>query len=740
MAKAAVADAAIAMANASLFAEAERYIKELQELEDYCFDASKDAEMKKMSAAAISSVDRAVCASRDRVDQQQQLGSSSGADEEQRNAKVMSLYLKGRAMSFVSEQNRAAEAMLLKAVKLDPKLLGAWNALGEAYWNLQNFEKAKESFEHAIEHCGENSVSLRNLSMVLRAIDRNSTGEDGAARRSANFAAALEKAKAAVALDARDSHNWETLGNAYMGDFFVNARAPEEISKALIAYQRAEAACDKLGRCNPTLQLNRGMAAKYIEDYALALRSFRKAHEIGAAGALEEVRKVLELVERLAGYAERRGDAQAKRPWTKRELAVDIPKGPQNRSLRDLRTGENTAAPLVAKVVAVIDRKEEMPVILVCSDSGGNLFALSLYNADLAKVSAAVIPMNSILRIHGPKLLQITVPAVDCGKAGGSWTYPCVRVAEPSNVDVNSKGSLRDAAVRSVFSVGAERVEARQATSKEADKKKEIELIKEAESEKHTPLESKLEKWAEQEDAKAKEAVDKARAAERAKAKAAKEQKARSKLKGKDKLRCKAKRKDEFVAATEQEKGDEQESASDSENDAEDSEEINSPVQQIDSTHQGTILAKDVADALRLDLEADQLGNTSCSDGEDKKDTDGLSSRRGSTTVDCGSTDITGFNSDTEEKPIRSSGHPADAEMLIFKDVGKNETSAWAQHGLSKTDAGLAWVLTEQPQPKQQQQPQQQQQQQQQQPIASSFTASPRMRWADLDEFSDEDF
>ena len=48
---------------------------------------------------------------------------------------------------------------------------------------------------------------------------------------------------------------------------------------------------------NPSLHFNRGMAAKYVEDYDLALSSFEKAQKIGAAGAAEERRKVGELLD-----------------------------------------------------------------------------------------------------------------------------------------------------------------------------------------------------------------------------------------------------------------------------------------------------------------------------------------------------------------------------------------------------------------------------------------------------------
>eukprot|EP00439_Symbiodinium_sp_Y106_P070218 s1242_g12.t1 len=133
-----------------------------------------------------------------------------------------------------------------------------------------------------------------------------------AAARRENYARALEKAKEAVALSPSDPLNWETLGNAYVGNFFVNAKRPDEIKRALIAYEKGDAAYKKLGKRNPTLHFNRGMAAKYVEDYDLASRSLATAHEIGAAGAAEERRKVLALVDSLKEHLHKKSDKTKK--------------------------------------------------------------------------------------------------------------------------------------------------------------------------------------------------------------------------------------------------------------------------------------------------------------------------------------------------------------------------------------------------------------------------------------------
>lgn len=425
-------------------ADAEVKIKEMEDLEDYYFGADKECKMKTLADSVASIVDAA----------QREVGGDL------RKLRVRGSYLRGRATSLLPGQEAAAEALLSKAIKLDPQCLDAWNVLGEVYWNQQSYAQSRDCFEQAIDLCGANSVSLRNLSMVLRAVEGDRGGDqESAARRSQNYALALENAKKAVALDTNDPENWETLGNAYVGDFFVNARRPDEINRALIAYQKADAIYEKWGKRNPTLQLNRGMAAKYIEDYNLAFCSFKKAHEIGAAGAAEQGQKVLELVQRLASYAERKADLKVKRL---KELLADFPTG---RSLAELRSGENASTPVVARVVAIIERKDEVPVILVCCDGAGDFFALSIYNAELSKVAESLVPMKSLIRIQQPKFRQIILS----GPGSKEISYPCARVAHPNDIGVVGGGSLGVAAVQSLFSAGAARVSAAVPATASAD-------------------------------------------------------------------------------------------------------------------------------------------------------------------------------------------------------------------------------------------------------------------------------
>eukprot|EP00930_Biecheleria_cincta_P008337 TRINITY_DN10974_c0_g3_i1.p1 TRINITY_DN10974_c0_g3~~TRINITY_DN10974_c0_g3_i1.p1 ORF type:complete len:622 (-),score=161.18 TRINITY_DN10974_c0_g3_i1:174-1823(-) len=420
-----------------------------------------------------------------------------------RELKNKGLFLKGRAASLLPGQEQAAEQMLSKVLKLEPKFLEAWNALGEVYWNSQNYEKARGCFEQALECCGENSVSLRNLSMVLRALD-GSVDVKGD-----NYRQALEKAKAAVALDASDGQNWETLGNAYVGDVIMNAKHPEEIRKALVAYAKSSSAYEKVGKHNPSLQLNWGNAAKYMEDYDLALRCYQRAHDIGAAAAVSEIQQIHELAEQISSYVERKGDLKLKQL---KDLTTDLKfrpviegdkEGHNFRVLQDLRTGEG-AGPLVARVVTIIDR---LPVILICCDANGEFFALSLYTAERDKIASAVTARKTVLHIMKPKFAQVSV----MGPGGKTWSYASARVAHPGDVTVVGSGTLASAAAVAQVRSGAERVET----------KPRAEPCTEPASELSTKARDPLqEQWIEASDAKTRKLTAKARAAALAKSKA----------------------------------------------------------------------------------------------------------------------------------------------------------------------------------------------------------------------------
>lgn len=61
-------------------------------------------------------------------------------------------YLKGKALNVVDRFIPQAEELLSKAVKLEPKLIEAWNELGECYWKNDDIKQAKNCFVGALQH------------------------------------------------------------------------------------------------------------------------------------------------------------------------------------------------------------------------------------------------------------------------------------------------------------------------------------------------------------------------------------------------------------------------------------------------------------------------------------------------------------------------------------------------------------------------------------------------------------
>jgi tetratricopeptide (TPR) repeat protein len=399
--------------------QAEALVEELSDLEEYYFGADKTTKMKEAAGKAMQLLDSVT--------------PESGQD------RAKASYIKGRLTLLSPQDGCDSQDLLSKAIKLDPTLLGAWNSLGEVYWGKQDFVQCKQCFEQALELCGPNVASLRNLSMVLRAMDAEDKAE--------NFTQSVTKAKEAVALDTSDAQSWETLGNAYLGNFFVNAGArADDLSKALIAYDKAEAAAQKSGKMNPSIYTNRGTVLKFLQNYDLAIESFYKAKEINSADSTSEgeAKKLLDLVKKISELVSSQCRMKAKRLSTLLE-ALSLSQG--SKSIAQMQTGENKDVTLDAKVIQFIERNNEVPIIAICCDSQGKFFALSIYNADSKVISDHMIPMETGFFVKNPHLREITVT-----RGEQTWSYPCIRIAHPQDINVFGQGGLGHAAVAAVSS------------------------------------------------------------------------------------------------------------------------------------------------------------------------------------------------------------------------------------------------------------------------------------------------
>jgi len=111
------------------------------------------------------------------------------------------LFLRGKALNVLPNYNPMAKDALAKAVKMNPKLVEAWNCLGECYWKNGEVEAARNCFMGALNHA-KTKESLRNLSMVLRQIGKEPS------EKVANIKESVERAKEAVQCDVKDGTSW----------------------------------------------------------------------------------------------------------------------------------------------------------------------------------------------------------------------------------------------------------------------------------------------------------------------------------------------------------------------------------------------------------------------------------------------------------------------------------------------------------------------------------------------------
>jgi tetratricopeptide (TPR) repeat protein len=178
-------------------------------------------------------------------------------------------FLRGRLLNVIPKYSKEAENLLSKAIKLDPKLVDAWNELGECFWKNDELKKATNCFEGALKEC-KNKVSLRNLSMLAR--QESSSSRENLVE---NIEKGLNYAKEGVQLDPQDGLSWAVLGNAHLSSFFGIQQNPKTLKQCLSAYSQAEK--DVVAKSTPDLHYNKGITLKYEEEYELALESFNKA-------------------------------------------------------------------------------------------------------------------------------------------------------------------------------------------------------------------------------------------------------------------------------------------------------------------------------------------------------------------------------------------------------------------------------------------------------------------------------
>ncbi|XP_069686629.1 tetratricopeptide repeat protein 5-like [Periplaneta americana] len=362
---------------------------------------------------------------------------------EQEN-RAMYLYLKGRALNVMPHHSKEAEEVLSRAVKLDPKLVEAWNELGECYWKKDDIEEAKNCFSGALLHA-RNKVSLRNLSMILRQEKAASNKQ-----RSENIEQGVAYAKEAVQLDANDGTSWAVLGNAYLSSFFTISQNPRTLKSCMSAYQQAEK--DVVARSNPDLHYNKAIALKYEEEYELALESFSRAQALDPTwdAPQQKEKQLVKYLNNVQDLATHKGKLKGKKlqqlvqsidfkqlgpysggSYTARNETIKLEHVP----LKNLQPGINLEKVILGKVVCSVHDDDAVPFTFCLIDKEETCVAVTVYN--LAQGKGVII--GDSVAIPEPYLAKI------CFKyKQKEWNFVSLRVESPVLLVVNGRKVGRD--------------------------------------------------------------------------------------------------------------------------------------------------------------------------------------------------------------------------------------------------------------------------------------------------------
>uniref|UniRef100_A0A452FNK0 Tetratricopeptide repeat domain 5 n=1 Tax=Capra hircus TaxID=9925 RepID=A0A452FNK0_CAPHI len=368
----------------------------------------------------------------------------------QGNAQV--LMLTGKALNVTPNYSPKAEELLSKAVKLEPKLVEAWNQLGEVYWKKGDVAAAHTCFSGALTHC-KNKVSLQNLSMVLRQL-RTDSGDE----HSRHVMDSVRQAKLAVQMDILDGRSWYILGNAYLSLYFNTGQNPKISQQALSAYAQAEKV-DRTASSNPDLHLNRATLHKYEENYGEALEGFSRAAALDPAWPEPRQREqqLLDFLTRLTSLLESKGKVKAKKLQSMLGNLRPAHLGPcgdgryqsasgqkvtlERKPLSALHPGVNSGAVVLGKVVFIsLTFSLFHPfklVALIYSD--GPCYAVMVYNM----VQSWGVLIGDSVAIPEPNLRLHRIQ-----HKGKDYSFSSVRVETPLLLVVNGKpqGSSSQAA------------------------------------------------------------------------------------------------------------------------------------------------------------------------------------------------------------------------------------------------------------------------------------------------------
>jgi len=359
--------------------------------------------------------------------------------------RALYLYLRGKLLNVDSEFSKEAESLLSRAVKLNPRMVEAWNELGESYTRKPDFVNSRICFEGALEH-KKNKVSLRSLSMVLRQLSTSTPQE-----KVSNIDDSLAKGREAVALDTKDGMSWSILGNAFFSHFFMVSQNPKTLKQAMSAYSQAEK--DVVSRSTPELHYNKGIALKYEEMFECALKSFAKAQVLDPTweGPKKQEENLIKYLDSITTLIQLKGKLKPKKLSSMLEslepknlgvygggsyispggVAVKL----NHISFKELAAGLNSEVVVLGRVICSVFSEESVPFTFVVMDAAGAALVVTLYNLSPGR---GVIIGDSVA-IAEPYLTEIDFTHQD-----QEYKFGVVRVESPLVLVINGKKASKD--------------------------------------------------------------------------------------------------------------------------------------------------------------------------------------------------------------------------------------------------------------------------------------------------------
>ncbi|XP_036002266.1 tetratricopeptide repeat protein 5 [Fundulus heteroclitus] len=350
------------------------------------------------------------------------------------------LLQKGRCLNVAADFSADAEECLSQAVKLDPRLVEAWNILGDQYWKKGDLIASKNCFTGALQR-EKNKVSLRNLSMLLRQLPAASDDEHGK-----HVLESVDLARDAVQLDLSDGTSWCILGNAYLSMFFLCGQNPQFSQQALSAY--AKSAADRIASSTPDLHFNRANLFQYEELFGCALEGYSRAAALDPnwKEPPEKEKQLLEHLDKVTELTRNKGKVKTRRLRTMLSSLNTSALGPcsspqfsspsgrvgslEPRPLSSLAQGHNAGVAAMGKVVFSLASQGHVAFTFGMVDSEETCMAVMVYNT---ANSWGVLIGDSVV-IPEPNVKRHLIEHKD-----KSYDFKSIRVDSPLLLFVNGK-------------------------------------------------------------------------------------------------------------------------------------------------------------------------------------------------------------------------------------------------------------------------------------------------------------